>query len=78
MKDLADRLVENKRAVEVLERKAAEKAGMRFQLFDETRVFGKEQEAYAKDYVGLLLEDIGPELIEAVKLGKARHGAIEE
>ena len=78
MKDLADRLVENKRAVEELERKAAEKAGMRFLFFDEIKLFGKDRDRYIKEYVDTLLGDIAGEILEAVKLGKEIHGRIEE
>lgn len=75
---LADRLIENKRAVEELERKAAEKAGMRCLFFDETRLFGKRRDRYVTGYIDILLGDIAPEILEAVRLGKAKHGAIEE
>ena len=78
MKDLADRLIENKRAIEALERRAAEKAGMKFLFFDETKLFGKEQDRYIKEYVDTLLGDIAREILEAVKLGKEIHGKIEE
>ena len=78
MKDLADRLIENKRAVEALERRAAEKAGMRFLFFDETKLFGKERDRYIKEYVDTLLGDIAGEILGATKLGKEIHGKIEE
>jgi hypothetical protein len=78
MKDIANLLLENKRAIEDLERKAAEKAGMRFLFFDETKLFGKDRDRYIKEYVDILLGDITGEILEAIKLGKEIHGRIEE
>ena len=78
MKDLADLLIENNRAVEKLERKAAEKAGMRFLFFDEARLFGKYRDQYVKKYIDVLLGDIAGEILEAVNLGKKIHEKLEE
>jgi hypothetical protein len=78
MKDIADLLIENKRAVEELERRAAEKAGMRFLFFDEAKALGKGREEYIAGYVETLVGDIAEECIEAVKRGKEIHGRIEK
>jgi hypothetical protein len=78
MKDIADLLLKNKRAVEELERKAAEKAGMRFLFFDEIKLFGKDRNRYIKEYIDTLLNDITGEIFEAIKLGEEIHGRIEE
>ncbi len=78
MKEIADYLLENKRAVEKLERKAAEKAGMRFLFFDETKLFEKRRERYIREYVETLLNDIAEEIFEAIDLGKEIHERLEE
>ncbi len=78
MRDLAEVLVGNKRKIEELERKAAEKAGMRFLFFDEAKLFGKQRDKYIADYIERLIKDLWPEILEAAKLGKETYGEIEK
>ena len=57
------------RNLELLENRAAEKAGMRFLLLEENVLMGKDSREYVKQYINRLLSDIGPELLEAAKMG---------
>jgi len=62
------------REVQILENKAAEKAGMRFLLsMDERKLLDKKNKAFIDDYTETLLDDISPELIKAAKIGKELH-----
>lgn len=67
MKDLAA----TTRQVQLLENAACDKAGVRFLLFEEEKMLGKERETYIAHYIALVLADIAPEVIEAAKIGKA-------
>ncbi len=62
--------------VQRLENRAAEKAGMRFLLLDEERLFSKGGPAYIAEMVKRMIEDVGPELVGAAKLGKELGEAI--
>ena len=57
------------RDLQILENKAAEKAGMRFLLLQEEVLLGKKGSDYVKDYTKQLEEDITPEILEAAKHG---------
>lgn len=58
------------RQLQVLENEACEKAGMRFRLLDELKVFGKGGKKYIADFIDQLQRDIAPEVLKAAKLGK--------
>jgi hypothetical protein len=58
------------RRTQELENSAADKAGVRFLLFQEEKLLGKDRDAYIQAYVDMLLADIAPEVIEAAQLGR--------
>jgi hypothetical protein len=64
------------REVQQLENDAAEKAGMRFLLLEDDRLFGKDSRKYISEYIGRLLEDIRPEIIQAAQIGKEFAGEV--
>jgi hypothetical protein len=59
----------NVRRTQELENSAAEKAGIRALLLDEARLLGKDSDAYIREVVAGILEDITPELKESAALG---------
>jgi len=73
-----EKIIKNKERIEQLERKAAEKAGMRFLFFEEEKAMGKEGNKYIRRYIERLIEDLKPEILEAAKLGKETYGEIEK
>lgn len=62
--------------VQRLEQAASVKAGLHFRLMDESRLMGKTGPAYIEEYVKALIEDVGPEILEAARLGKQLGEAI--
>ena len=59
------------RKVQLLENKAAEKAGMRFLLsMDEVKLMKRDSREFRAKYIKLLVDDISLEVVEAAKLGK--------
>jgi len=66
------------RELQILENKAAEKAGMRFLMIDEVKLLGKGGEKYARRYIEQLQQDIAPEILEAAKLGKELRKEVSE
>ena len=64
------------RSVQQLENDAAEKAGMRFLLLEDDRLFGKDSQKYISEYIERLLEDIRPEIIQAAQIGKEFAGEV--
>ena len=52
-----------------LENSAAEKIGIRTLFLDEARLFRIDRDAYIKDFIGQILEEIAPELKESAALG---------
>lgn len=59
------------RKIQLLENKAAEKAGMRFLLsMDEMKLMKRDNREFRSKYNKLLIDDISPEVVEAAKLGK--------
>jgi hypothetical protein len=65
------------RDLQILENKAAEKAGMRFLLLRPDKLFGKKGSAYTDKFVKQLEEDIAPEILEAAKMGKRMNKEIK-
>jgi hypothetical protein len=64
------------RSIQQLENGAAEKAGMRFLLLEDDRLFGKDGQKYISEYIERLLEDIRPEILRAVEIGKEFAGEV--
>ncbi|MAH50274.1 hypothetical protein CMI37_30920 [Candidatus Pacearchaeota archaeon] len=60
------------RKIQQLENKASEKAGQRFLLIDERKLFGsaKKRAEYIGGFANQLLIDIMPEMVAASKLGE--------
>ena len=70
-------LREHVREVQLLENKAADKAGMRFQLsLDEKALLGKGYMKYIRKYIRLLEADIAKEVLKSAKLGKELFNVI--
>jgi len=63
------KLRESVREVQLLENKAAQKAGLRFLLLEEDKLFGKGGKDYAAKYVGQLINDLSPEILRAPRIG---------
>ena len=58
------------RQIQVLENRAAEKAGARFAIFEMANVIRKKgRDEYIKLYIDSLLKDIKPELEESARKG---------
>ena len=58
------------RQIQVLENRAAEKAGARFAIFEMANVIRKKgRDEYIKLYIDSLLKDIKPELEESAREG---------
>ena len=58
------------RQIQMLENKAAEKAGARFAIFEMANVVRKKgRDEYIKLYIDTLLKDIKPELEESAREG---------
>ena len=58
------------RQIQMLENKAAEKAGARFAIFEMANVIRKKgRDEYIKLYIDTLLKDIKPELEESAREG---------
>lgn len=72
MKDLRSHV----REVELLENKAADKAGVRFLVMSELELLKSGRQAYIKKFIDLLLRDIEPEVIAAAKLGRELNAAV--
>lgn len=75
---VAEILINNKRKIERLERKAAEKAGMRFLFFDDAKLFVKDKDKYIENFIERLIEDLMPEILMAARLGKETYEAIKK
>jgi len=58
------------RQLQFTENLAAEKAGMRFLLLEDEKLLGSRSKSYIRFYTDKLLEDITPEAVQAVKMGK--------
>ncbi len=63
--------------VQKLEQSAADKAGLRSLLLDETKLLGKQGADYAEAWLEQLIKDITPEILAAAKLGKELRGALD-
>jgi hypothetical protein len=63
------KLRESVREVQLLENKAAQKAGLRFLLLEEDKLFGKGGKDYAVKYVAQLIDDLSPEILQAPRIG---------
>ena len=68
------------RKLQKLENKASEKAGQRFLLIDESKLFGsaKKRAEYIEEFANQLLLDIMPEMVAASKLGEGLMGEVEK
>ena len=67
------------RQIQVLENRAAEKAGARFVLFEMGEVLKRKgREKYVQRYIDSLLKDIKPELEKSAKKGVELYKAINK
>lgn len=59
------------RELQLLENKAAEKAGMRFLIsMDERKLLGNKGRSFIRKYIETLSMDIAPEILQAAKMGR--------